>query len=165
MTTAADKNKTKSLSDIVNKPDDVETQDDVKQDEPFLSDQVVATVPNKTPAELAAETPDETAARYGIDQTITKEDAENPRVQVYEDTQVKQVPSGTHLHPDIAKDLMNRGISELGTDNAQVRRMVTDTHDFAPNADHNDKFDDPRNKKSSQTAVYRDGELVEDDSK
>ena len=108
--------------------------------DPYLSPTVVATVPNKTPAELAAETPDETAARYGVDTSITDEDADNPRVQAYRDTHVDQVPSGTHLHPDVAKDLQNRGISERGTDNAQVKRMVTDTYDFSPDAEHNDKF-------------------------
>lgn len=98
---------------------------------------------NKTPAELAAETPDETAERYGIDTKITKEDAENPRVQVYEDTVVKQVPSGTHLHPDIAKDLLNRGISANTTDSAQVKRTIIETYDFAGDAETNDKFQKP----------------------
>jgi hypothetical protein len=127
---------------------EVEKADDetAKNDDHFLAPNVVATVPNKTPAELAAETPDETAARYGIDTTITKEDAENPRVQVYEDTAVRQVPSGTHLHPDVAKDLQNRGISQHTTDSAQVRREITDTFDFAPDAEHNDKFVDTREK-------------------
>ncbi|MFY3741642.1 MAG: hypothetical protein HMLIMOIP_002100 [Candidatus Nitrosomirales archaeon] len=110
----------------------------------FLSENVVATVPNKTPAELAAETPDETAARYNINTEITKEDAENPRVQVYPETVVKQVPSGTHLHPDIAKDLSNRGIAEMHTDNALVRHPDTaPTYDFAPDAETNDKFQKP----------------------
>jgi hypothetical protein len=97
-------------------------------------------VGNKTPAELAAETPDETAARYNIDTSISDDDAKNPRVQVYKDTVIRQVPSGTHLHPDIAKDQANRGISENGTDNAQVKRQVTETYDFAPDAETNDKF-------------------------
>jgi hypothetical protein len=114
--------------------------DSPKSDSSGLSNQVVATVPNKTPAELAAETPRETENRYGIDQTVTDEDADNPRVQVYRDTHVNQVPSGTHLHPDIAKDLLNRGISEQHTDNAQVKRTVTEAYDFAPDAEHNDKF-------------------------
>lgn len=105
-----------------------------------LSPHVVATVPNKTPAELSAETPEETAARYGVDQSINKEDADNPRVQVYKDTYVQQVPSGTHLHPDIAKDLQNRGISERTTDSAQVKRTVTETYDFADSSPVNDKF-------------------------
>lgn len=118
-------------------------QEEDKENEPFLSPTVVGTVPNKTPAELSAETPDETASRYGIDQSITDEDADNPRVQVYRDTKVNQVPSGTHLHPDIAKDLLNRGISEQHTDNAQVKRAITEAYDFAPDAEFNDKFQKP----------------------
>lgn len=114
--------------------------DSDKENKPFLSDNVVSLKANKTPAELAAETPDETAKRYGIDTSITKEDAENPRVQVYEDTHVRQVPSGTHLHPDIAKDLMNRGISQHTTDSAQVTRSITQGYDFAGDAETNDKF-------------------------
>jgi hypothetical protein len=111
-----------------------------KADKPALSRQVVSTVPDKTPAELSSETQEETARRYGVDQTITDEDADNPRVQVYRDTKVNQVPSGTHLHPDIAKDLLNRGISEQHTDNAQVKRTIVETYDFAPDAPNNDKF-------------------------
>ncbi len=137
-------NKTKNDETTV-KPEDVKSEDktdhneDNKQ-EPYLSKNVVSTVPNKTPAELAAETPDETAARYNVDTTITDEDADNPRVQAYRDTVVRQVPSGTHLHPDVAKDLQNRGISEVATDNAQVKRTITEVYDFAPDAEHNDKF-------------------------
>lgn len=111
-----------------------------KDDDVVLSRQTVSTVPNKTPADLAAESADETAARYGIDQTSTEEDINNPRVQVYRDTKVNQVPSGTHLHPDIARDLLNRGIAETHTDNAQVTRSKVEYYDFAPDADHNDKF-------------------------
>jgi len=111
-----------------------------EQVDPFYSPEVVALKSDKTPAELAAETPDETAARYGISTEMSEEDLDNPRVQVYRDTLVNQVPSGTHLHPDIAKDLKNRGIAEQHTDNAQVKRTIVDAYDFAPDADHNDKF-------------------------
>jgi hypothetical protein len=113
---------------------------DEKENDTFLSPAVVSTVPNKTPAELSAETPDETAARYGLDTSITDEDADNPRVQAYKDTVVRQVPSGTHLHPDVAKDLQNRGISQHTTDSAQVKREVTETYDFAESSEFNDKF-------------------------
>lgn len=111
-----------------------------KEDKLFLSSQVTSTVPNKTPAELAAETPDETAARYDIQDRATDEDFDNPNVQVYRDDVVKQVPSGTHLHPDIAKDLQNRNISDNTTDSAQVTRRVTEYHAFAGDAPNNDKF-------------------------
>lgn len=147
-----------TLSDLVNKEEEKKTEETSKEETPeeefdrdedytdenvgdtFLSPHVVSTVPNKTPAELAAETPDETAARYNVDTSITEEDAANPRVQVYKDTQVRQVPSGTHLHPDIAKDYANRGISQNTTDSAQVKREVVETYDFAPDAEFNDKF-------------------------
>lgn len=120
--------------------DSDENMEDSKKEEPFLSPAVVSTVPNKTPAELSSETPDETAARYNVDTSITDEDAKNPRVQVYKDTVVRQVPSGTHLHPDIAKDLANRGISQHTTDSAQVKREVIETYDFADSSPDNDKF-------------------------
>lgn len=84
----------------------------------------------KTPNELSAETPDETRARYGINTDITDEDANNPRVQVYKDTYVNEVPSGTHLHPDIAKDLLSRGITRPTSDAAIVTRTVYD-YDYA----------------------------------
>lgn len=121
-----DDNSEDQLPEAPEEPEDVDIQS--------------SSVINKTPAELAAETPAETADRYNIDTSITDEDADNPRVQVYKDTIVKQVPSGTHLHPDIAKDLHNRGISEQHTDNAMVKREIATGYDFAPDAEHNDKF-------------------------
>jgi hypothetical protein len=122
-------------------------KDSVVKDDPDtnetsgLSNSVVHdTSTNKTPEELSSESADETAARYGITNEVSKEDIENPRVQVYADTVVKQVPSGTHLHPDVAKSLHNYGIAERTTDSAQVKRTITETYDFAPDAEHNDKF-------------------------
>jgi hypothetical protein len=106
-----------------------------------LSNSVVHdTSTNKTPDELSSESPKETAERYGIDNKVTKKDIANPRVQVYSDTVLMQVPSGTHLHPDIAKSAQNYGIAERTTDSAQVKRMITDTYDFAEDAEVNDKF-------------------------
>jgi hypothetical protein len=99
-----------------------ENYEDEKND-PFLSPAVVATVPNKTPAALAAETPEETSARYGV-------------------TAEGQVPSGTHLHPDVAEDYAKRGVNVRTTDSAQVTRQgAVDIYDFAPDAEHNDKWD------------------------
>lgn len=121
---------------IVDVPDATEDKADTYN----VSPSVVALNSNKTPAELAAESPAETAERYNIDNKISDQDADNPRVQVYRDTLVNQVPSGTHLHPDIAKDMLNRGIAESHTDNAQVKRQVTEVYDFAPDADTNDKY-------------------------
>jgi hypothetical protein len=114
--------------------------DEDKADTWNTSPSVTALRTDKTPAELSSETPDETAARYGVDTTITDEMADNPNIQLYRDTHVNQVPSGTHLHPDIAKDLLNRGISEQHTDNAQVKRTITEAYAFAPDAEQNDKF-------------------------
>lgn len=108
-------------------------------DKPYYSDNVTAYRADKTPAELASETPDETAKRYGIKNTVTQEELDNPRVQVYEDTKLTQIPSSTHLHPDVAKDLQNRGISLQGTDNAQVSRNYNSGYDFAPDAEYQDK--------------------------
>ncbi len=104
-----------------------------------LSTQVVATVPNKTPNELAAETPDEADARYGT-RNPTEENFDDPNVQVYRNQKVPQVPSGTHLHPDIAKDLQNYTISDRTTDSAQVVRQVAEHQVFAGDAEKNDKF-------------------------
>src|SRR3954468_24606745 len=93
----------------------------------------------KTPLEMSQETPEETAERYNIDQTVTETDEKNPRVNWSENDFMAQVPSGTHLHPDIAKDMANRGISAPTTDNAQIRKGDTfigyDFADEAPVAD------------------------------
>lgn len=111
-------------------------------DEPFYADGVVALKADKTPAELAAETPAQTEARYGApaNGVATDEDLDNPNTMASRRDLVNQVPSGTHLHPDVAKDLMNRGIQEQHTDNAGVKRTSTEYFSFAPDADHNDKF-------------------------
>lgn len=129
---------------LINPEEKLDSDDNPEDDDNFLSPHVVATVPNKTPAELASESPEETAARYGVDTSISDADADNPRVQVYRDTRVEQVPAGTHLHPDIAKSLQNRGITEMHTDNALVRHPDTaPTYDFAPDAEVNDKWVKP----------------------
>lgn len=140
-----DKNKDKDIEPVTpTEPDDNDIVDDepvVEKDEPKLSEHVVATVPNKTPDELSAESADETADRYNINSEISKTDAENPRVQAYNETRTYQVPSGTHLHPDIAKSQQNRGIAETHTDNAMVKHQDTaPTYDFAPDAEVNDKW-------------------------
>lgn len=122
-------------------------EDSVIKDDPDtnkvsgLSNSVVHdTSTNKTPAELSSESPEESAKRFGIKTEVTKEDIANPRVQVYSDTVLKQVPSGTHLHPDIAKSTQNYGIAERTTDSAQVKRTITETYDFADSSPDNDKF-------------------------
>lgn len=121
----------------------------------------------KTPAELAAETPDETAARYKIDQSVTETDEKNPRVEHTEAQFLAQVPSGTHLHPDIAKDLQNRGISAPTTDNAQIRKGdVFVGYDFADEApvdeedeEDKDEKDDKAVKHTSSTSSVKDSKV------
>lgn len=121
--------------------DSIKKDDNDTNETSGLSDSVVhLTSTSKTPDELSTESPDETAERYKIANKVTDEDIKNPRVQVYADTVVKQVPSGTHLHPDVAKDLHNYGIADRTTDSAQVKRTITETYDFAPDAEVNDKF-------------------------
>lgn len=132
--------KTSTLDEVLKKNEQKKEEEKKDKDAPYVSPAVVALDANKTPAELAAESPEEAAVRYNIDNTISDEDADNPRVQVYRDTLVNQVPSGTHLHPDIAKDHLNRGIAEQTTDSAQVKRQIIDTYDFAPDAEFNDKY-------------------------
>lgn len=109
----------------------------------------------KTPNELSAETPDETAARYGIDTSVTKTDEDNRRVEFSEADFMSQVPSGTHLHPDIAKDLQNRGISAPTTDNAQIRKGdIFVGYDFAddPVVDEDEEEEaDKKNDKDVKT--------------
>lgn len=115
--------------------DDVDTNR-----ETGLSNSVVHATSYKTPDEMSTEPPRETAERYNITNEVSEADVKNPRVQIYSDTVIKQVPSGTHLHPDVAKSLHNYGIADRTTDSAQVKRTITETHDFADAAEHNDKF-------------------------
>lgn len=115
--------------------DDVDTNR-----ETGLSNSVVHATSYKTPDEMSTEPPRETAERYNITNEVSEADVKNPRVQIYSDTVIKQVPSGTHLHPDVAKSLHNYGIADRTTDSAQVKRSITETHDFADAAEHNDKL-------------------------
>src|SRR5215203_5805242 len=67
-----------------NKPNEtnLRTHEETKKDA-GLSPAVTSTVPNKTPAELSAESPKETAERYGIDNTLDDTNADDPRIQRY----------------------------------------------------------------------------------
>ncbi len=111
----------------------------VSEETPVEEEKEEVPVINKTPEGLATETPEEAAARYHIDTEVTEEDDENPRVEYFK-TEAKQVPAGTHLHPDVAKDVMQKGISHHTTDSAQVVREVSVGYDFADDAEQNDKF-------------------------
>lgn len=129
-------NKNEGLIEGDTKP---ETREDTTNDDIFLSDAVTHTKFDKTPNEMAHETPDESKRRHNIDTTINEEDLDNPNVQVYRDKNYEQIPSGTHLHPDIVKDLENRGITQHTTDAAVVRRTIEEQV-FAGDAEQNDKF-------------------------
>lgn len=74
---------------------------------------------NKTPAGLAAETPEETARRYGITDEVPEDVHNNPNVVATNDNRNFQIPSGTHVHPDVAKDNYNRIVGGR-TENGEV---------------------------------------------
>lgn len=66
---------------------------------------------NKTPADLAAETPQQTAKRFGISDEVPDDVHNNPNVEISRDNRIQQVASGTHLHPDVARDTYNSSLS------------------------------------------------------
>lgn len=66
---------------------------------------------NKTPADLAAETPQQTAKRFGISEDVPDDVHNNPNVEISRDNRIQQVASGTHLHPDVARDTYNSSLS------------------------------------------------------
>lgn len=119
-------------SEVVNDGDPVETNVDSFQD-PNPGPGLI----NKTPAELAAETPGETQKRYGISDEIPDDVHNNPNVMANRDMGFAQMPGGTHLHPDIAKDNYNRGVGgrpEQGGVETVVRSNV-----YATEAEVDDK--------------------------
>lgn len=75
---------------------------------------------SKTPFDLSSETPDETKERYGISDEIPDAVDKNPNVNVSADMGNFQIPGGTHLHPDIAKDRYNRNLDGAGAETASV---------------------------------------------
>ncbi len=92
---------------------------------------------NKTPAELSAETPAETAKRFGISDEIPDDVHDNPNVKATRDNRNYQIPGGTHLHPDVAKDNYNRSIGGR-TEHGEVTMMTTQTV-YATEASLDDK--------------------------
>lgn len=77
----------------------------------------------KTPNELAAETPQETQERYGINDEVPDDVHDNPNVTIDRDNRVPQIPGGTHLHPDVAKETYNSSLG-VPTEAGLVTRSV-----------------------------------------
>jgi len=96
-----------------------------------------ANVINKTPADMSAETPKETQQRYGISDEVPKEVDENPNVMAHAAMGNYQIPSGTHLHPDIARDNYNRAVG-TGTERGEVQVARTQMV-FATENENDDK--------------------------
>lgn len=92
---------------------------------------------DKTPAELSAETPEQTANRFNISDEIPEDIANNPNVQVYADDKNFQIPGGTHVHPDIAKDNYNRAVGSPSS-NVGTTRVVSENV-YATEAEQDDK--------------------------
>lgn len=91
---------------------------------------------NKTPADLAAETPEQSARRYGIGSEVPEDVIKNPNVQQFGDANF-QIPSGTHLHPDVARDNYNRSL-QGGTESGATTRVIT-SNVYAAEAEVDDK--------------------------
>lgn len=92
---------------------------------------------NKTPADLSSETPEESRLRFGIPNEVPDDVHNDPNVTANRDMGFVQIPSGTHLHPDIARDNYNRGVGGQA-ENSQVTRTVTE-HVYATPALQDDK--------------------------
>jgi hypothetical protein len=134
--TTAPKKSSPSLKDLLDKKEDTFVNEQ-GQDETVVKS--VGTKPiDKTPAQLSQETPEETAERYGLDNTITDEDDKNPRVPLNKDQVFPQVASGTHLHPDIATDTVrNQNLTIPDASRGAVSRTVVEFAyaDESPNDD------------------------------
>jgi hypothetical protein len=92
---------------------------------------------DKTPADLAAESPAESQKRFGINDEVPDDVHNNPNIQVRKDDGVQQIASGTHLHPDVARDHYNRSVGHQ-PENSAVTRTVTE-YAYATEAEHDDK--------------------------
>jgi hypothetical protein len=75
---------------------------------------------NKTPADMSAETPEMSQQRYGISDEIPDDVIKNPNI-TEDGKSARQIASGTHLHPDVARDTYNRSLERTGgSENAAV---------------------------------------------
>lgn len=144
--TGTEKNDQTSTADNVKKPEEGTdnqagvTTDNDKDDfrnPDGVTHQGGENVINKTPADLAAETPQESANRYGISSDIPDDVHNNPNSTITRDNTNYQIPGGTHLHPDIARTTYNRSVGdrmETGQVTVTTSQMV-----FATPAAQDDK--------------------------
>lgn len=128
---AAQENKKKEEDEAAKEKTEEEFQSAPKKGEILSGGNVIAEVKegidkqadskviNRTPAQLAHETPAETAKRYGISSDIPEDVHNDPNVLTTRDNTDFQIPGGTHLHPDIAADNYNRNVGTF-TERAQV---------------------------------------------
>lgn len=152
MTTRPRKSTSPSLADLLKGNDDSTSETeidnpDMKTDnhdmeEPSgnpdgVSFSGTGNVIDKTPAELSAETADETAARYNISSEIPDDVANDPNVQVYADNKDFQIQGGTHVHPDIAKDNYNRAVGS--PNNSVMTTRTVSENVYAGEAELDDK--------------------------
>lgn len=134
----APKTESRSLEDLLKdkqneKDEDVNTSPDSSDEVVENSEEYAEPVPgntgtnviNKTPADLAAETPDETDARYGHVEGVNDANHNNPNVNADQDMVKfnKEIPAGTHLHPDIKRSLSNANLGGT-TESAAVTKTV-----------------------------------------
>jgi hypothetical protein len=115
----------------------VESEKPVEQNPNGVNFAGGSNVIDKTPAELSAESPEETARRFNINDEIPQDVADNPNVQVYAGDKNFQVPGGTHLHPDVAKDNYNRSLNNAGN-SVSTSRTVSENV-YATEAEQDDK--------------------------
>lgn len=118
---------------------------------------------DKTPAEMAAETSDEVAARFGISSEAPDDVLDDPNVQVYREDKNFQVQGGTHVHPDIAKDNYNRAV---GSPSGGVRTTRTIEEDvWAGEAENDDKglVGTSAREEGSNEEFDRDEDYVDDE--
>lgn len=80
---------------------------------------------NKTPADISAESAEETMRRYGYSDEVPQELIDNPNVETDRLMKNYQIPGGTHLHPDVARDNYNRIVGGR-VEHGNVQRTVNE---------------------------------------
>lgn len=93
---------------------------------------------DKTPADISSETPAETQKRYGISDEVPDDVHNNPNVTATRDNRDFQIPGGTHVHPDVARDNYNRMVGGRPSESGQVTMSSTQMV-FAQEAPFDDK--------------------------
>lgn len=82
---------------------------------------------NKTPFDMSAESAAETMERYGYSDQVPQELIDNPNVETIHLMKNYQIPGGTHIHPDVARDNYNRivgGRTEHGNVDVVTQQKV-----------------------------------------